>query len=215
MAGGQQRPEYNHQSLSSNRLPPPPLGHGHSPLSQHSSPPIQQGHPPQQAQTMYNRGPSIPEGLPSDFGPSPNTDPSNNANPRFGKSQSMGFANVRQNSSGGGGDGVPETYPYRGHLNAQQEKAIRGDRSTMPRSRSLALDTLEGNSSSPRPEDMRGSPRMVDGPASPGAGREAGWKKPFDAVVEMIGVQPQKTYVASPPELEMILARTSAGGQPK
>jgi len=39
--------------------------------------------------------------------------------------------------------------------------------------------------------------------------------KEFDAVVELIGAQPQKTYVGSPPELEMILARTSAGGQPK
>jgi CCR4-NOT transcriptional complex subunit CAF120 len=37
----------------------------------------------------------------------------------------------------------------------------------------------------------------------------------FAPVVELIGMQPQKTYVASPPELEMILARTSAGGQPK
>ncbi|ORX41110.1 hypothetical protein BD324DRAFT_42831 [Kockovaella imperatae] len=37
----------------------------------------------------------------------------------------------------------------------------------------------------------------------------------FDNIVELIAAQPQKTYVASPPELEMILARTSAGGQPK
>ena len=39
--------------------------------------------------------------------------------------------------------------------------------------------------------------------------------KEFEAAVELIAAQPQKTYVASPPELEMILARTSAGGQPK
>jgi CCR4-NOT transcriptional complex subunit CAF120 len=39
--------------------------------------------------------------------------------------------------------------------------------------------------------------------------------KDFQAIVELIGMQPQKTYVASPPELEMILARTSVGGQPK
>lgn len=41
------------------------------------------------------------------------------------------------------------------------------------------------------------------------------WMKEFSGIVELIGMQPQKTYVASPSELEMILARTSAGGQPK
>ena len=46
-------------------------------------------------------------------------------------------------------------------------------------------------------------------------GQNAGKKQNFDEVVELIAAQPQKTYVASPPELEMILARTSAGGQPK
>ena len=39
--------------------------------------------------------------------------------------------------------------------------------------------------------------------------------KQFDAIVQLMSDQPMKTYVASPPELEMILARTSAGGQPK
>jgi CCR4-NOT transcriptional complex subunit CAF120 len=33
--------------------------------------------------------------------------------------------------------------------------------------------------------------------------------------VDLIGAQPNKHYVASPPELEMILARTSAGALPK
>jgi CCR4-NOT transcriptional complex subunit CAF120 len=37
----------------------------------------------------------------------------------------------------------------------------------------------------------------------------------FDDIVELIGYQPHKTYVASPPELEMIFARTSAGQMPK
>ncbi|WVN89606.1 uncharacterized protein L203_104833 [Cryptococcus depauperatus CBS 7841] len=37
----------------------------------------------------------------------------------------------------------------------------------------------------------------------------------FMPIMELIAVQPQKVYVTSPPELEMILARTSAGGQPK
>ena len=50
---------------------------------------------------------------------------------------------------------------------------------------------------------------MSNGQQQPAGMRE------FGAVIELIGMQPQKTYVASPPELEMILARTSAGGQPK
>jgi CCR4-NOT transcriptional complex subunit CAF120 len=39
--------------------------------------------------------------------------------------------------------------------------------------------------------------------------------KEYAAIVDLIGAQPSKTYMSSPPELEMILARTSAGGQPK
>lgn len=41
------------------------------------------------------------------------------------------------------------------------------------------------------------------------------WKEEFEPIVELISYQPHKTYVASPPELEMIFARTSAGQQPK
>lgn len=51
----------------------------------------------------------------------------------------------------------------------------------------------------------------------PDSGEDAppAWMREFDTIVELFNAQPQKTYVASPPELEMILARTSAGGQPK
>ena len=45
--------------------------------------------------------------------------------------------------------------------------------------------------------------------------RKPAWTKEYDEVVNLIGQQPGKTYVASPPELEMILARTSAGGPAK
>ena len=55
------------------------------------------------------------------------------------------------------------------------------------------------------PVGLNGSP---GGPAST-------WMREFEDIVDLIGGQPGKTYVASPPELEMILARTSAGGQPK
>jgi CCR4-NOT transcriptional complex subunit CAF120 len=79
----------------------------------------------------------------------------------------------------------------------------------------------------PAEKDVRpaGSPNVTParqalgspGPGSPANGTSPGdaWKRRFDGIVDLIAVQPQKTYVASPPELEMILARTSAGGQPK
>ena len=41
------------------------------------------------------------------------------------------------------------------------------------------------------------------------------WQREFNTVVDLIAAQPNKHYVASPPELEMILARTSAGALPK
>lgn len=41
------------------------------------------------------------------------------------------------------------------------------------------------------------------------------WKEEFELIVDLISCQPLKTYVASPPELEMIFARTSSGQQPK
>jgi CCR4-NOT transcriptional complex subunit CAF120 len=43
----------------------------------------------------------------------------------------------------------------------------------------------------------------------------AAWTRPFQPIVELIGLQPAKVYGASPPELEMIVAKTSAGGPPK
>ena len=56
----------------------------------------------------------------------------------------------------------------------------------------------------------------ASGPVPGAAGsRQPDWMKEYAAIVDLIGAQPSKTYMSSPPELEMILARTSAGGQPK
>ena len=91
----------------------------------------------------------------------------------------------------------------------------------MPRSASMPLDQRNGSSTSTPPpaekDPMRGSPSLekIGSNGSGGPGGPQPWMKQFDPIVELIGIQPQKTYVASPPELEMILARTSAGGQPK
>lgn len=43
----------------------------------------------------------------------------------------------------------------------------------------------------------------------------AAWTRPFQPIVELIGLQPAKVYGASPPELEMIVAKTSSGSAPK
>lgn len=110
---------------------------------------------------------------------------------------------------------VPDTHPYRGYLKAQQEKQMQAEaqqQGTLPKSQSMPLNDTNGHPGASPPV------REIENPRSMGAGPpqgQAGWTKEFDAVVDLIGAQPQKTYVASPPELEMILARTSAGGQPK
>jgi hypothetical protein len=61
--------------------------------------------------------------------------------------------------------------------------------------------------------------KMSGGPvnAVDGSARDTSlpWMREFDAVVELIALQPLKTYAAGPPQLEMILARTSGGGLPK
>lgn len=41
------------------------------------------------------------------------------------------------------------------------------------------------------------------------------WRQQFESIFELFTYQPLKTYVASPPELEMIFARTSANQVPK
>ncbi len=140
-------------------------------------------------------------GTPSNLGPS-------NSLP---KSQSMGFS--RQNP-------VPDTHPYRGYLNAQQEKQRQLEsqqlqqqqqqqqQGSLPRSQSMPLNDTNGHTAAVPIKEVE-SPR-IGGPSGNSA-----WMKDFDPVVNLIALQPQKTYCASPPELEMILARTSAGGQPK
>lgn len=132
----------------------------------------------------------------------------------------MGFQS-RPGPSGG----VPETHPYRGYLTAQQEKAAQVEaQSQMSRSPSMPMNGNAGGSPSVERENMNGSPALSASPREKGAGMGGvggggegggGSTKAFDPIVELIAAQPQKTYVASPPELEMILARTSAGGQPK
>jgi hypothetical protein len=191
---------------------------------------------------------------PNDFGPG------REAGGGMSKSQSMGF-----NRPGA----VPDTHPYRGFLNAQQQQQQLQpppQLGSMPRSNSMPLDkaalassnghappsdrsspasTLSrGTGPSVLTSDDRGPALLPEGspkqraqaqaatpgtasqqpsasaapsaPSAPaGTAAHPAWMNQFNAVVELIGMQPAKTYVSSPPELEMILARTSAGGQPK
>jgi hypothetical protein len=67
------------------------------------------------------------------------------------------------------------------------------------------------------------TPQMVQQPPTPSSqaiahglqNNQPTWQREFNNIVDLIGAQPNKHYVASPPELEMILARTSAGALPK
>lgn len=132
------------------------------------------------------------------------------------KSQSMGFV-PRQNSSGQ--RGVPDTHPYRGFLNGQQQQQQQQQQAQQGMSRSSTMPVDRQGQSSPPVQNQpartsTGSP-LQQQHNSPPRGGKGNPLSEFDRVVELIAAQPQKTYVASPPELEMILARTSAGGQPK
>lgn len=183
----------------------------------------------------------------SDFGPYPN--------PNMPKSQSMGFPQSRSGVS------IPETHPYRGFLNAQQEKDQQQQQRpyqgqsqgyAVPRSISGPIDKLQppippanpaitvngnsghstpntsehftgeegssgGSTQQPHPTtDAQTPPASANTSTGKGDGPpQPAWQRDFNAVVDLIGSQPSKHYVASPPELEMILARTSAGSQPK
>lgn len=183
---------------------------------------------PQQGRVTSN---PMPRQNGGDFGPAAGNMP---------KSQSMGFSHQQQqrgapepNAYRGNLAGYPEEQ-------AQPDYG-QGRPQGLPKSSSMPLDKatppLPPSNHSPLPgspsmvaqgQPHRGSPltgeqdRPVrDRTVSAGSGRgvppggQPEWMKEFAPVVELIGMQPQKTYVASPPELEMILARTSAGGQPK
>lgn len=73
--------------------------------------------------------------------------------------------------------------------------------------------TPNGGSGSPRRGSSFVNPPQPD-TAGPANASQVDMDR-FRSIVDLIAIQPQKTYVTSPPELEMILARTSAGGQPK
>lgn len=95
-----------------------------------------------------------------------------------------------------------------------QEQQSQQPPTPMPRSASMPMQppapgtTPNGGSGSPRRGSTLGTPAPPDHAGPVDMDR-------FRAIVDLIAIQPQKTYVTSPPELEMILARTSAGGQPK
>ncbi|WVQ70567.1 hypothetical protein IAR50_000086 [Cryptococcus sp. DSM 104548] len=93
-----------------------------------------------------------------------------------------------------------------------QTKAAVPPKQGVPRSVSMPMQppapgtTPNGGGGSPRRASQFGSGPFESGTIN---------TEKFQAILELIALQPQKTYVTSPPELEMILARTSAGGQPK
>ncbi|KAK4683561.1 hypothetical protein P7C73_g6682, partial [Tremellales sp. Uapishka_1] len=147
--------------------------------------------PPPLAPMNHQRVVSSPN-PPVDFGPDPSS--------KLPTSQSMGFANVSRN--------------------AVADNPRQTSSPGLPRSASTPFDRL-----SPRPQTNGDSSSSSQGSSSPVppsresarpvANEQPAWLKEFTPVVELIAAQPQKTYVNSPPELEMIMARTSAGGQPK
>lgn len=156
----------------------------------------------------------------------------------FPKSQSMGFNQGQGMPNRDMGQSQPP------HLRAdnRQHSGGSGGSDRLPKSSSMPLDrqlpgTPPTNGTSMSSSPTHGSPQPVgqnsspirpadnqrsraasnaSGPVPGAAGsRQPDWMKEYAAIVDLIGAQPSKTYMSSPPELEMILARTSAGGQPK
>ncbi|WVQ63247.1 uncharacterized protein L199_001398 [Kwoniella botswanensis] len=176
---------------------PPPPQQPYSP-----SPPI----PPHQQQQQQQQQRAVSG--PGQFRPNDDFLPPQGSG-TVPKSQSMGFARPQSQSyAPPRQQSFPNAAPNTGADPNQR----------MPRSSSMPID----QHTSPAPPAKINSPRnsSLNGPPPPGAANDpnpsfGGVLKRFDKIVELIAHQPQKTYVTSPPELEMILARTSAGGQPK
>ncbi|WWC65133.1 uncharacterized protein I303_107747 [Kwoniella dejecticola CBS 10117] len=169
------------------------------PQQSFSPPPHPQQQQQQQQRTVSQPGPPPPS---QDFLP-----PSGGNVP---KSQSMGLARPQGQSYSPQQTQFQQGQPRQGSLPPSTSNSSQ----RMPRSSSMPID---GNTSSPPPPAPPGkthSPRNSTGTNEPNA-QLGGVLKRFERIVDLISHQPQKTYVTSPPELEMILARTSAGGQPK
>jgi CCR4-NOT transcriptional complex subunit CAF120 len=157
--------------------------------------------------------------------------------PEYGSSYSNGSGNeVADLTSPGPGNqfnrGTPtfsRDQPIPSPPMPQQQRQLSRNQpsnDTLPKSQSMPLNDISPATRRPavEAETMYGKPTLRNqrtassssitaGPGSPGLSAEK--MREFDRLVELIEAQPQKTYMASPPELEMILARTSAGGQPK
>lgn len=252
-------PNQSFQPYPMHQFPPPQPGRT-PPLPAEGPSARPQSQIQSQQQSRVASNPQSPPGLASnDFGPYPSAS-------QFPRSQTMGFPGEDR------GGRIPDTHPYRGFLNAQQDSdtdgptqqggAGRSPQQQMPRSGSMPLDKPQppapvsnGNSgqgspnasstfsntntqespaeqqSRPMPppqmsqsESRRSSqsnmppPQTVRQPPTPSSqpqGNQPTWQREFNNIVDLIGAQPNKHYVASPPELEMILARTSAGALPK
>jgi CCR4-NOT transcriptional complex subunit CAF120 len=82
---------------------------------------------------------------------------------------------------------------------------------------SARVQSTDSTSNMPTPQTVQQPPTPSSQALANGAGQanQPTWQREFNNIVDLIGSQPNKHYVASPPELEMILARTSAGALPK
>ncbi|RXK40642.1 hypothetical protein M231_02099 [Tremella mesenterica] len=185
------------------------------PYAMHQFPPPQQGHtpPPPDRMPQLPQPSNAPQGVRAASNPIPPAqgDFGGGAPQGLPKSQSMGFSRF------------PDSHPYRGQPQQVEDQSQNGG---MPRTKSMPL--VSPPSAKPGVSEPSKGPADSSLRRSTGTGQKNGFTNSpgrnelpaprladFEAIVQLIGAQPGKTYAASPPELEMILARTSAGGQPK
>jgi hypothetical protein len=134
------------------------------------------------------------------------------------RSHSMGFQQQQQRPGSQSSMGTSTNT----HGATTSNSPSASDMTQPPRQRNDSPNSTPRGSPGPPPPPVH---RMGSGDATPptSIGQAPGtdlpppaaWTRPFQPIVELIGLQPAKVYGASPPELEMIVAKTSSGSAPK
>ncbi|ODN82846.1 hypothetical protein L202_01107 [Cryptococcus amylolentus CBS 6039] len=182
---------------------------------------IPQQHAQAQALRQQQQPPSQPRPFARDQGPTPPPQQQQRipAAANDGqRSQSLEIPRNHQQAVNGQQRSSPLVPPE----TLQQSQTGMPAKQSVPRSVSMPMappapgTTPNGGSGSPRRASLFSSGSTAQDPNARGSFEFGNINtEKFQAILELIALQPQKTYVTSPPELEMILARTSAGGQPK
>jgi CCR4-NOT transcriptional complex subunit CAF120 len=132
----------------------------------------------------------------------------------------MGMSNGANSSMRGSGSGSGSGSPLaNASSNGSQIRQIPSNQLRPVQSNTPPIHSSNSPSNMSTPQTVQQPPTPSSQALAQGQGQgqvnQPTWQREFNGIVDLIGAQPNKHYVASPPELEMILARTSAGALPK